>query len=200
MAPTQDRLGPGAHGTARRSPQSALPLTSPILTGQPTRSAVLRAAVLALADHVLPPVADAECACGALPNARPSRMATRSGSSPTAASRSNHTQRKADHDAKASPPGRQLFNEANDRRCPGAICSRVIALDVHSSRPKRRSDDGQTILKTALDGWRLRSDLGKPVELRGFEPLTSCMPCKSDNPPAKALVASTCGDSAPVCL
>jgi hypothetical protein len=36
--------------------------------------------------------------------------------------------------------------------------------------PKRRSDDGQAILKTALEGWRLRSDLGKLVELRGFEP------------------------------
>ena len=58
----------------------------------------------------------------------------------------------------------------------GAICGQIMALDVHSSRPERRSDDGQTILKAALAGWKLRSHLGKLVELRGFEPRTSCMP------------------------
>jgi hypothetical protein len=58
----------------------------------------------------------------------------------------------------------------------GAICGQVMALDVHSSRPKRRSDDGQTILKAALEGLKSGSHLGKLVELRGFEPLTSCMP------------------------
>jgi hypothetical protein len=58
----------------------------------------------------------------------------------------------------------------------GAICGQIMALDVHSSRPERRSDDGQTILKAALEGWKLGSHLGKLVELRGFEPRTSCMP------------------------
>jgi hypothetical protein len=38
------------------------------------------------------------------------------------------------------------------------------------------------------------------VELRGFEPLTSCMPCKSGNQPARALASFTCGISALVCL
>jgi len=30
------------------------------------------------------------------------------------------------------------------------------------------------------------------VELRGFKPLTSCMPCKSSNRLARAAVAPTC--------
>ena len=37
------------------------------------------------------------------------------------------------------------------------------------------------------------------VELRGLEPLASCMPCKSGNPPAWALAALTCELGAPVC-
>ena len=37
------------------------------------------------------------------------------------------------------------------------------------------------------------------VELRGLEPLASCMPCKSSDSPARALMAPTCEDSAPVC-
>ena len=58
----------------------------------------------------------------------------------------------------------------------GAICGQIMALDVHSPRPERRSDDGQTILKAALEGRKLGPHLGKLVELRGFEPRTSCMP------------------------
>jgi hypothetical protein len=38
------------------------------------------------------------------------------------------------------------------------------------------------------------------VELRGFEPLTSCMPCKSGNPSARASASFSCGISALVCL
>ena len=38
------------------------------------------------------------------------------------------------------------------------------------------------------------------VELRGFEPLTSCIPCKSANRLARATVAPTCELSALVCL
>jgi len=34
-------------------------------------------------------------------------------------------------------------------RCLGAICGQFMAFDVHSSRPQRRSDDGQTILNIA---------------------------------------------------
>jgi hypothetical protein len=106
-------------------------------------------------------------------------MATRSGSSPTPASRRNHAQREADDASPASPSGRQLFNDACGRRCPGchlrsgrgARCS-----FIPPPRPERRSDDGQTILKAALEGYRLGSDLGNLVELRGFEPRTSCMP------------------------
>ena len=37
------------------------------------------------------------------------------------------------------------------------------------------------------------------VELRGFEPLASCMPCKSGNRLARAAVAPTCALSALVC-
>jgi hypothetical protein len=37
------------------------------------------------------------------------------------------------------------------------------------------------------------------VELRGLEPLASCMPCKSSDLPDRASVASTCDDSAPRC-
>jgi hypothetical protein len=50
-------------------------------------------------------------------------------------------------------------------------------------------------LKTALEGWRLRSDLGKLVELRGFEPRTSCMPCKSSQSLDVAGSGSTSGFS-----
>src|SRR5215813_3992813 len=61
----------------------------------------------------------------------------------------------------------------------GVICGQFMALDVQSSRPKWRSDYGQTILKAALNGWDLRLDLRKLVELWGFEPQTSCMPWKA---------------------
>src|SRR5262245_13313125 len=37
------------------------------------------------------------------------------------------------------------------------------------------------------------------VELRGLEPLASCMPCKSSEPPARAAAALTCEVSAPAC-
>jgi len=57
-----------------------------------------------------------------------------------------------------------------------AIYGQVMPLDVHSSRPDRRSDDGQTILNTVLEAWKLGSHLRKLVELRGLEPLASCMP------------------------
>jgi hypothetical protein len=103
-------------------------------------------------------------------------MATRSVSSPTAASRRNHTQREADDAATASRPGGNCSTAPVIAGARGAICGQIMALDVHSSRPERRSDDGQTILKAALEGWKLGSHLGKLVELRGFEPRTSCMP------------------------
>ena len=62
---------------------------------------------------------------------------------------------------------------------PGAhvIWRRPVRLDAGKQRPERRSTDGQTILKAASEGWKLGSDLRKLVELRGFEPRTSCMPC-----------------------
>jgi hypothetical protein len=41
--------------------------------------------------------------------------------------------------------------------------------------------------------------IGYLVELRGLEPLASCMPCKSNDLPARASVASTCDASAPKC-
>ena len=74
-------------------------------------------------------------------------------------------------------------------RC--AIHGQVMALGVHSSRLKRRSDDVQTILKAASASWKLGSDLEKLVELRGLEPLASCMPCNKSNAPAWASIVST---------
>src|SRR6266571_8303779 len=56
------------------------------------------------------------------------------------------------------------------------IDSQAMTLDVHSSRPKRRSDDGQTILKPDSIGSQSVADLRRLVELRGLEPLASCMP------------------------
>jgi hypothetical protein len=74
------------------------------------------------------------------------------------------------------PPGGSCSTTPVFAGARGAICGQIMALDVHSSHPTRRSDDGQTILKAASERWRLGPDLGKLVELRGFEPLTSCMP------------------------
>jgi hypothetical protein len=56
-------------------------------------------------------------------------------------------------DASQAPPsGRQLSTTLVVASVRGAICGQVVALDVQSPRPKRRSDDGQTILKAAVEG------------------------------------------------
>jgi hypothetical protein len=153
-----------------RSDRSAAAQAVMLLARLPTITAVLRAVVLALADHVRRPVADADA------HAVPCRTPGPRGWRPAQGHRRLRPREATTLSCKQTTtprlrlPGQQLFNEADDRRCPGAICGQVIALDVHSSRPKRRSDDGQTILKTALEGWRLRSDLGKLVELRDSNP------------------------------
>ena len=48
---------------------------------------------------------------------------------------------------------------------------------------------------------RQAADLAKhlEVELRGLEPLASCMPSKSGNSPARGSMASACADSALKC-
>jgi hypothetical protein len=144
---------------------------------EPRRTAVLRAAVLALADHVLRPVADSDAHAVPCRTPGPCGWRPAQGSSPTAASRRRTTLgEKQTTPPRPRLPGGSCSTKPVTADVRGAICGQVMALDVHSSRPKRRSDDGQTILKAALEGWKLRSDLGKLVELRGFEPLTSCMP------------------------
>jgi hypothetical protein len=51
-----------------------------------------------------------------------------------------------------------------------------VRLRAGQRRPERRSDDGQPILKPIRMAPDLHSDLEFLVELRGFEPRTSCMP------------------------
>jgi hypothetical protein len=55
-----------------------------------------------------------------------------------------------------APTGRQVFSEACDRRRLGVIQGQIMARDVQSSRPEGRSDDGQTILNTALEAGKCR--------------------------------------------
>jgi hypothetical protein len=50
-------------------------------------------------------------------------------------------------------------------------------LAVQRKCPERRSDDGQAILEGRPDGRKTLPDLVFCVELWGFEPQTSCMPC-----------------------
>jgi hypothetical protein len=61
-----------------------------------------------------------------------------------------------------------------------AIDSQPVRLDTGNSRPPRRSDDGQKILEAYCASLSMDSDLVFFVELRGFEPRTSCMPCGFD--------------------
>ena len=110
----------------------------------------------ALADHAQRAAADADALAVPCRTPGPRGWRPRSGPWPTAASGRNHAQREADDASPASPPGRQLLNHACDRRCPGchmrsddgARCSMMPP----KTSPKRRSDDGQTIFKAALEG------------------------------------------------
>ncbi len=146
------------------------------LTGLARNWAVLRAAVLGLADHVLLPEADAEA------HAVPCRTPGPRGWRPAQGHRRPRPRGATTLSGKQMTPPRPRVPGGKCSTAPviagarGAICGQIMALDVHSSRPERRSDDGQTILKAASAGWKLGSDLGKLVELRGFEPRTSCMP------------------------
>jgi hypothetical protein len=130
----------------------------------------------ALADHVLRPVADADAL------AVPCRTSGPCGWQPAQGHRRPQPRGATTLSGKQMTPprprrpGGSCSTTLVVAGVRGAICGQVVALDVHSSRPKRRSDDGQTILKAALEGYRLGSDLGNLVELRGFEPRTSCMP------------------------
>jgi len=51
-----------------------------------------------------------------------------------------------------------------------------VRLSANQTRPPRRSNDGQAILKAIQLGLETCSDLVFRVELWGFEPQTSCMP------------------------
>ena len=145
-------------------------------TGLARNWAVLRAAVLGLADRVLLPGADAEA------HAVPCRTPGPRGWRPAQGHRRPRPRGATTLSGKQMTPPRPRVPGGNCSTAPviagarGAICGQIMALDVHSSRPERRSDDGQTILKAASAGWKLGSHLGKLVELRGFEPRTSCMP------------------------
>jgi hypothetical protein len=57
------------------------------------------------------------------------------------------------------------------------INSQFMWLSVIPSRPERRSDDGQPILEPVQMDPEPYPDLVLWVELWGFEPQTSCMPC-----------------------
>ena len=79
-----------------------------------------------------------------------------------------------------SPPRRNRMSPASSCSAKpataGVWCAlrgQVMPFDVHSSRPNRRSDDGQTILNTVPETRKTGSHLGKLVELRGLEPLAS---------------------------
>ena len=151
-----------------------------IPAARPTHKAARRAAVLGLADHVLLPEADADA------HAVPRRTPGPRGWRPTQGHLRPRPRGATTLSGKQMTPPRPRVPGGNCSTAPviagarGAICSQIMALDVHSSRLERRSDDGQTILKAALKGWRLGSDLGKLVELRGFEPRTSCMAFRAE--------------------
>ena len=55
-----------------------------------------------------------------------------------------------------------------------------MRLSANYLCPERRSDDGRTILEGTQTGLKSCPDLQFLVELSGLEPLTSCMPCRSD--------------------
>ena len=76
----------------------------------------------------------------------------------------------------ASPASGNCSTRPVIARCLGAIYGQFMAFDIHSSRPQRPSDDGQTILNTALESGETGVSPGKLVELRELEPLASCMP------------------------
>src|ERR1017187_7790364 len=59
-----------------------------------------------------------------------------------------------------------------------AIRSQPVKLSANRACPPRRSNGGQPILKPIQMDPEPYSDLGFLVELWGFEPQTSCMPCK----------------------
>ena len=104
------------------------------------------------------------------------------------------------------PPGHCSTRSVIARVACASPCQ-VLVPGVHSPRPKRRSDDGQTILNTALKCWETASGLGKLVELRGLEPLASCMPWgitqvdqpkrPQRRPPAKGLTSADRAQAAP---
>ena len=71
-----------------------------------------------------------------------------------------------------------LFNEPADAPSWRAIEGQSVRVSAGQSRPERRSNDGQAILELIRIAPDLRSDLALCVELWGFEPQTSCMPCK----------------------
>ena len=130
----------------------------------------------ALADHALRPVADADALAVPCRTSGPCGWQSAQGHRRPQPRGATTLSGKQMTPPRPRRPGGSCSTTLVVAGVRGAIYGQVVALDVHSSRPKRRSDDGQTILKAALMGWRLGSHLGKLVELRGFEPRTSCMP------------------------
>ena len=100
------------------------------------------------------------------------------------------------HDPAAPPPPGHCSTRSVIARVACASPCQVLVPGVHSPRPKRRSDDGQTILNTALKCWETASGLGKLVELRGLEPLASCMPwgITQVHRPSAALTEASCSE------
>ena len=104
----------------------------------------------ALADHALRPVADADAL------AVPCRTSGPCGWQPAQGHRRPQPRGATTLSGKQMTPprprrpGGSCSTTLVTAGAWGVICGQVVALDVHSSHPERRSDDGQTILKAAL--------------------------------------------------
>src|ERR1700730_10720349 len=58
-----------------------------------------------------------------------------------------------------------------------AVDGQFVRLSAGQRRPERRSNAGHPIWEASRTSLELGSDLEFRVELWGFEPQTSCMPC-----------------------
>jgi hypothetical protein len=70
-----------------------------------------------------------------------------------------------------------MFNAHHATAVLGCHQEPIGAAECRSATSRTTVNDGQPILKPIRMAPDLHSDLGFPVELWGFELLTSCMPC-----------------------
>jgi len=114
---------------------------------------------------------------------------------------------------KRSPPlGHEPFGSPNGCQfgCLGALpatlplLSRSVPFSPASALGPARTLSSELLLgckrsKITFEDHNMHLTCGN-VELRGLEPLVSCMPCKSGNSPIRSSVTLICELSAPVCL